>query len=429
MPWPPSPFALKPVMAFPEMTSLDAPPALSLVCEVPTVPFTVDDRFHSHAKVLALSLAARGLWVSAGSWSSDHGTDGAVPRHVITALGGTHRQVAALVAAGMWGETPEGIEFHDWAFWNSPAAPEVPVPALSAVPESPARTGPPRAAGARRVALQRVPGLKRKLRERDGDLCRYCAREVRWGNGRAPDSGTWDWLEPGGEPSAENVVTACTACARAKAGRSLEDSGMTLLAPPAAGKRNAACNASDLRNPGGNASCNAYTVDGNAYSRKPAGQKRYTDDDQDRSKSSSSSGARQPVPVLDARARKARPGSPEFRRHVIARFHARTGVRISTETADALAAEVLADRKGVTSALAYVLAAIDQEDDPVARWAPELAVQPAERSPERPALPEWCRECDETDRSCIDANGNLYWCPRCSPKSFTAAVALEVRAS
>lgn len=80
--------------------------------------FRVDDGFHSHPKVLATSLAARGLWVSAGSWSSGHLTDGVVPDHVLASLGGTPELAAELVAAGLWKRRRNGWQFHDWASRN-----------------------------------------------------------------------------------------------------------------------------------------------------------------------------------------------------------------------------------------------------------------------------------------------------------------------
>jgi hypothetical protein len=76
--------------------------------------FRVDDGFHSHPKVLATSLAARGLWVTAGSWSSDHLTDGFVRDHVLASLGGTPELAAELVAEGLWRRVKGGYKFHDW---------------------------------------------------------------------------------------------------------------------------------------------------------------------------------------------------------------------------------------------------------------------------------------------------------------------------
>lgn len=80
--------------------------------------FRVDDGFHSHPKVLATSLAARGLWATAGSWSSDHLTDGVVPDHVLASLGGTPELAAELVTAGLWRRKRGAYAFHDFLSKN-----------------------------------------------------------------------------------------------------------------------------------------------------------------------------------------------------------------------------------------------------------------------------------------------------------------------
>lgn len=76
--------------------------------------FRVDDGFATHPKVLATSLAARGLWVTAGSWSSAHLTDGVVPDHVLASLGGTPELAGELVAAGLWRRVKGAWKFHQW---------------------------------------------------------------------------------------------------------------------------------------------------------------------------------------------------------------------------------------------------------------------------------------------------------------------------
>lgn len=77
--------------------------------------FKVDDSLHSHPKAMAASLAALGLWAVAGSWSSDHLTDGFVPDHMIPLLTrGTDKLSEELVAAGLWKRTRGGYLFHQW---------------------------------------------------------------------------------------------------------------------------------------------------------------------------------------------------------------------------------------------------------------------------------------------------------------------------
>lgn len=77
--------------------------------------FKVDDKFHSHPKVLDAPLKALGLWVKAGAWSSDQLTDGRIPKTALTLLGGTPTDARALVTAGLWEVDGNGWRFHDWA--------------------------------------------------------------------------------------------------------------------------------------------------------------------------------------------------------------------------------------------------------------------------------------------------------------------------
>lgn len=77
--------------------------------------FPVDDRFHSHSKPAACSLAALGLWTLAGSWAADHLTDGDVPVHMVTLLSRGAAELAdELVAVGLWRRTKTGYRFHEW---------------------------------------------------------------------------------------------------------------------------------------------------------------------------------------------------------------------------------------------------------------------------------------------------------------------------
>jgi len=81
--------------------------------------FRVDDGFHSHPKRLSVSLAAVGLWTVAGSWSSAHLTDGAVPDAYLESLSADAPKLAGeLVAAGLWKRRRGGYVFHDWADCN-----------------------------------------------------------------------------------------------------------------------------------------------------------------------------------------------------------------------------------------------------------------------------------------------------------------------
>ena len=81
--------------------------------------FKVDDKFWSHPKVLDVSLAARGLWTTAGTYCAAHLTDGAIEARLLHRItpGSTaqvDRLAAELVYAGLWCPTDTGWAFHDW---------------------------------------------------------------------------------------------------------------------------------------------------------------------------------------------------------------------------------------------------------------------------------------------------------------------------
>lgn len=77
--------------------------------------FPVDDRFHSHPKAAAASLAAIGLWTLAGSWANDHLQDGNIPQHVVQSLSRGATELAdELVTVGLWRRTKAGYRFHQW---------------------------------------------------------------------------------------------------------------------------------------------------------------------------------------------------------------------------------------------------------------------------------------------------------------------------
>ncbi len=81
--------------------------------------FKVDDRLHSHPKVLAAidrRPSAMGLWVVAGSWAADHLTDGVVTRRQVERLGFSVKDAHALVEAGLWEQESLAVyRFHDWS--------------------------------------------------------------------------------------------------------------------------------------------------------------------------------------------------------------------------------------------------------------------------------------------------------------------------
>jgi hypothetical protein len=80
----------------------------------------VDDRFFSHPKVVGTSLAARGLWITALSWSSSMETDGRIPASVLQVFSPYDPDPLTneLVARGLWERTEDGFRVHDFLDWN-----------------------------------------------------------------------------------------------------------------------------------------------------------------------------------------------------------------------------------------------------------------------------------------------------------------------
>lgn len=75
--------------------------------------FRVDDNLAFHHKVVAAGNAAMGMWVRAGSMCSAQLTDGFVPDHMISSLGGK-AQAKRLVDVGLWVREDDGYRFHEW---------------------------------------------------------------------------------------------------------------------------------------------------------------------------------------------------------------------------------------------------------------------------------------------------------------------------
>lgn len=85
--------------------------------------FRIDDGFHCHPKVLAAGNAAAGLFARFGSYSSDQGTNGFIPRQLARVYG-TAREVQALLECRLIEHHPDGYLITDFLDYN-PTAEEV----------------------------------------------------------------------------------------------------------------------------------------------------------------------------------------------------------------------------------------------------------------------------------------------------------------
>ncbi|GIG69721.1 HNH endonuclease [Phytomonospora endophytica] len=81
----------------------------------------------------------------------------------------------------------------------------------------------------RQAAERDDRGLRRQLRERDGGMCRYCARETNPKDTRGATGQQFDHVDPHTAAGASNMVTACRECNQRKGQRTPGEAGMRLL--------------------------------------------------------------------------------------------------------------------------------------------------------------------------------------------------------
>ena len=86
---------------------------------------------------------------------------------------------------------------------------------------------------------------------------------------------------------------------------------------------------------------------------------------------------------------------------------------VTDAEADAIAAEALpkARTKPVLNPLLFMLTTIGTERDPWGRW---LSGRPKPIRRAEASDPEWCRKCEEHDRT-IDTGHGILKCPDCHP--------------
>lgn len=205
-----------------------------------------DDDCNEHPKVLELGAWEPDmLWQKAGIWSSKHRTNGVIPAHGLAYVAHlaylrspakVRKAAARLVEVGLWhdqasiagcvrchatvGDLPAGAyAFHDWSDCN---------PLREQQTDEVTKF---KAERARR--LKDMPALKELIRQRDRGLCRYCGDPVTSGHDtRSPKGRVFDHVDPHGDNTLDNVVTACRRCNGRKRDRTPEQAGMPLRPPP-----------------------------------------------------------------------------------------------------------------------------------------------------------------------------------------------------
>lgn len=177
----------------------------------------LDDGFTDHPKIAALSAGAFRLHVAGMCYSGRTLSDGFIPagRERMLIDGFRRLLLKELVGAGLWDVEDGGHRLHDFLDYN-PSAEHV------KAERDWARV---------RKELYATPGLVDAIRQRDGNLCRYCGHTVNWKDRRGPLGATYDHVIPRGPNTLENVVVACRGCNASKRNRTPEQAGMPLLIP------------------------------------------------------------------------------------------------------------------------------------------------------------------------------------------------------
>lgn len=176
----------------------------------------LDDTFAEHPKVEMAGDEAAWLYVCGLLYAYRADTNGFVPAAKVSKLTGLRnprRLAEKLVEVRLWETVEDGFLIHDYLKHQ----------------QSSQEREEHRLSGARRVALHRDKPLRDRVRERDGNCCRYCGEEVIWTDRRSSRGGTYDHVDPKGGNSESNLVVACRGCNAKKGARTPEKAGMPLL--------------------------------------------------------------------------------------------------------------------------------------------------------------------------------------------------------
>ena len=79
----------------------------------------LDANIASHDKITSLLARRDGhraftLYICALGWAGGHGTDGAIPRHILPMIHGSERLAGLLVDEHLWITTPDGWDIHNY---------------------------------------------------------------------------------------------------------------------------------------------------------------------------------------------------------------------------------------------------------------------------------------------------------------------------
>lgn len=178
------------------------------------------DKWLTDRRLLRLSDRAFRLFANALMWTVSNRTDGVIEAEDLPLIPGYAMGIEdELARAGLWVEYRQGWLIADYKTTQTSRD------ELRALDRA-------RHANRNRQALFRDPELRRSIRARDGDDCRYCGREVDWNDRRSSAGGTYDHVDPDGRSTYENAVVACRGCNSRKGHRTPEQARMPLLPIP-----------------------------------------------------------------------------------------------------------------------------------------------------------------------------------------------------
>lgn len=190
----------------------------------------IDDGICEHRKTddllrekPVIGMAAFGLHVLCLAYCAKYLTDGFVDEKWVvrrlsdSGIVGKRRAgvLQLLTECGQWEKAEGGWMIHGYLDHN-PSADEV------------ARL---RGVDRFRKELTRDQELIGRIRDRDGDNCRYCGVAVNWKDRKSSVGGTYDHVTPvsqGGQNTFDNVVVCCRGCNQRKGPRTPVEAGMVL---------------------------------------------------------------------------------------------------------------------------------------------------------------------------------------------------------
>ncbi|MBE1603754.1 hypothetical protein HEB94_000602 [Actinopolymorpha pittospori] len=340
--------------------------------------FKVCDTFAFNDKTVAAGNAAIGLWVRAGSWCAQNRNDGVIPKHMVTALGGSAATARKLVNVGLWEPTSDGYRFVEGEGAQATRQEVEDDRAAARERMRRLRARNRRSAGARPAIRGEVHPNNAIPKERSEPV-----HETDLDRGAAYDTGD-DISTPMPKSASAQVRALRSVNVRANSERTSQAVRSTLTRPCPTSSPSPPHAASTDEGGGG----------GSTRSHEPGGDRGSSDDSR-----------AQAAVVVEALGPRWRIGRRALRR-LEPEICAALG---AGWTAESLAAHLRESPEGVRSPYAVLSARLADLPSP-----PAL----------RPERPPWCGQCDEATRMReADDDHRPFRCPTCHPAGDRAVAA------